>query len=87
MQNDPERLFTLMHEIICEQPGWETQLAPRILLGLWHPRFVAAAKTDLPYLRRSYIGNSVSLARKYFWDNVHAFSMAFSTLATMDGQR
>jgi len=87
VQNDPERLFTLMHKTICEQSGWETELAPRILLGLWHPRFVATAKTRLPYLRRSYIGNSVSIARKYFWDNVDAFSIAFPTLATMDGQR
>jgi glycerophosphoryl diester phosphodiesterase len=87
VQNDPERLFTLMHKTISDQPGWETELAPRILLGLWHPRFVAPAKTHLPYLRRSYIGNSVSIARKYFWDNVDAFSIAFPTLATMDGQR
>ncbi|EIW61590.1 PLC-like phosphodiesterase [Trametes versicolor FP-101664 SS1] len=32
--SDPTRLFTLMHEIIAGQPNWQTDLAPRILLGL-----------------------------------------------------
>jgi len=85
VQNDPDRLFRLMHAIISEQPEWETKLAPRILLGLWHPRFVAYAKARLPYCRRSHIGVCTSLARKYFWDDVEVFSIAFSTLAGSDG--
>ncbi|KAG8218513.1 PLC-like phosphodiesterase [Butyriboletus roseoflavus] len=84
-QNDPDRLFRLMHVIVSEQPEWETKLASRILLGLWHPRFVAYAKARLPYCRRSHIGISTSLAREYFWDDVEVFSMAFSTLAGSDG--
>jgi phosphatidylglycerol phospholipase C len=76
-----------MHKIISSQPDWETTLAPRILLGLWHPRFLSPAKDHLPYCRRSYIGNSPYIARKYFWIHVHAFSMAFEALTTMDGQR
>ncbi|KAF8843114.1 PLC-like phosphodiesterase [Paxillus ammoniavirescens] len=86
-QNDPDRLFQLMHTIIAQQPDWETKLAPRILLGLWHPRFVAYAKARLPYCRRSHIGVSTSLARKYFWDDVEVFSMAFAALAGGDGWR
>jgi len=85
VQNDPDRLFRLMHVIVSEQPEWETKLAPRILLGLWHPRFVAYAKARLPYCRRSHIGVSTTLAREYFWDDVQVFSMAFSTLAGSDG--
>ncbi|KAG9317336.1 PLC-like phosphodiesterase [Chiua virens] len=85
LQNDPDRLFRLMHAIISEQPEWETKLAPRILLGLWHPRFVVYAKARLPYCRRSHIGVSTTLAREYFWDDVEVFSMAFSTLAGIDG--
>lgn len=85
VQNDPDRLFRLMHAVVSEQPEWETKLAPRILLGLWHPRFVAHAKARLPYCRRSYIGVSTTLAREYFWDDVEVFSMAFSTLAGSDG--
>jgi len=87
VQNDPDRLFVLMHEIISAQPDWETKLAPRILLGLWHPRFVAFAKARLPYCRRSYIGVSLSIARDYFWDGVDVFSMAFASLTTSDGQK
>ncbi|KAH7887507.1 PLC-like phosphodiesterase [Phlebopus sp. FC_14] len=85
VQNDPDRLFSLMHTIISAQPDWETKLAPRILLGLWHPRFAAFAKARLPYCRRSHIGVSTSLARKYFWEDVEVFSMAFATLTSADG--
>jgi len=74
-----------MHVIVSEQPEWETKLAPRILLGLWHPRFVAYAKARLPYCRRSHIGKSTTLAREYFWDDVEVFSMEFSTLVGSDG--
>ena len=87
VQNDPDRLFRLMHDIISAQPDWETALAPRILLGLWHPRFIAFAKARLPYCRRSYIGNSIYVARKYFWKDCHAFSMSFGSLTTGDGER
>ena len=76
-----------MHEIISAQPDWETKLAPRILLGLWHPRFVAFAKVRLPYCRRSCIGQSLSIAREYFWDGVEVFSISFAALATSDGQK
>ncbi|KAJ8586668.1 PLC-like phosphodiesterase [Rhizopogon salebrosus TDB-379] len=87
VQNDPDRLFSLMHGIISSQPDWETKLAPRILLGLWHPRFVAFAKARLPYCRRSHIGQSISNARNYFWGGVEVFSMSFASLATSDGQK
>ncbi|KIM63708.1 hypothetical protein SCLCIDRAFT_738316 [Scleroderma citrinum Foug A] len=87
VQNDPDRLFSLMHNIISEQPDWESKLAPRILLGLWHPRFVAFAKAGLPYCRRSHIGVSTSIARKYFWDDVEVFSMSFASLVSVDGSK
>ncbi|KNZ78608.1 hypothetical protein J132_11049 [Termitomyces sp. J132] len=87
VQNDPERLFRLMHEIISAQADWETVLAPRILLGLWHPRFIAYAKTQLPYCQRSFIGVSLYIARKYFWKDCDTFSIAFGALTTTDGQR
>ncbi|KAG6897176.1 hypothetical protein C0992_003565 [Termitomyces sp. T32_za158] len=87
VQNDPERLFRLMHAIISAQADWETVLAPRILLGLWHPRFIAFAKAQLPYCQRSFIGVSPYIARKYFWKDCHSFSVAFGALTTADGQR
>ncbi|KAJ8698661.1 hypothetical protein PTI98_005344 [Pleurotus ostreatus] len=86
-QNDPDRLFSLMHTIISAHDGWETKLAPRILLGLWHPRFLPAAKSHLPYCRRSYIGCDTTLARKYFWADCDAFSMHFDSLTSGDGEK
>ena len=85
--SEPLHLFTLMHEVISAQPNWETDLAPRILLGLWHPRFIPQAKAILPYCRRSYIGISTNVARTYFWDACDAFSINFATLASWEGQR
>ncbi|KAI0268169.1 PLC-like phosphodiesterase [Gloeopeniophorella convolvens] len=85
--NDPSRLFTLMHNIISSHPDWETKLAPRIILGLWHPRFVTAAKVHIPYCKRSHIGAGPDIARKYFWDDCDAFSMWFPGLATADGEK
>ncbi|KAI0677253.1 PLC-like phosphodiesterase [Trametes maxima] len=85
VQNTPARLFALMHNIISAQPDWETKLAPRILLGLWHPSFLPHAKAQLPYCRRSYIGSDIAVARKYFWDSCDVFSIKFSTLAMADG--
>lgn len=85
--NDPPRLFSLMHKIVSAHENWETVLAPRIILGLWHPRFIKHAKEHMPYCTRSYIGGSPYIARKYFWEHCGAFSMWFAGLATVDGQR
>lgn len=87
VQNDPGRLFGLIHEIITAQPDWQSSLAPRIVLGLWHPRFIAFAKERLPYCRRSYIGRNPYIARKYFWNDCDAFSIRFSALTTADGEK
>ncbi|KAI0832730.1 PLC-like phosphodiesterase [Trametes gibbosa] len=84
--NDPARLFTLIHEIIAGQTNWQTDLAPRIVLGLWHPRFIEPAETLLPYCKRSFIGRSTWLGRKYFWDSCEVFSINFSALASWEGQ-
>lgn len=85
--SDPTRLFTLMHEIIAGQPNWQTDLAPRILLGLWHPRFIQPAKTILPYCKRSFIGRSTWVGKQYFWDSCEVFSINFGSLISWEGQR
>jgi len=85
--NEPERIFVLMNRIISSFPEWETRLAPRIILGIWHPRFVSSAKVHLPYCKRSHIGAAPNIARKYFWDDCDAFSMWFPGLVTADGEK
>jgi len=85
--NDPQRLFSLMHQTISDFPNWETDLVPRILLGLWHPSFLKAAMENVPYLKRSHIGQSPYIAREFFWDGVDAFSMNFGSLCTQEGER
>ncbi|KAL1747243.1 PLC-like phosphodiesterase [Schizophyllum fasciatum] len=86
-QNDPERLFTLLDEIISSYADWQTKLAPRLLLGIWHPRFLPYAKSILPYCRRSYIGTSPRVARTYFWNDCDTFSMGFGSLVTYGGAK
>jgi len=85
--SDPQQLFSSMHNVISTQPDWETKLAPRILLGLWHPAFLPAAMHYVPYLKRSHIGLSPYIAREFFWDNVDAFSMNFASMCTLEGDR
>jgi len=85
--NDPERVFSLMDKILTSYPEWETMLAPRIILGLWHPRFLNAAKAHVPYFKRSHIGCALDVARQYFWNDCDAFSMWFPGLATVDGEK
>ncbi|KAJ7046853.1 PLC-like phosphodiesterase [Mycena alexandri] len=85
--NDPDKLFTLMHTAISAYPQWETLLAPRILLGIWHPRFIQPAKDILPYCRRSCISFSLWLARKYLWDDFDCLSIWMNALMTREGER
>lgn len=87
MENDPPRLFSLMHNIISSHDGWQTELAPRILLGIWHTKFLSHAEKILPYCRRSHIGMNPALAKKLFWDSCEVFSMSFASLATAAGER
>ncbi|KAH9045314.1 PLC-like phosphodiesterase [Lactarius pseudohatsudake] len=87
VNNEPKRVFTLIDKTITSYPDWKDKLAPRIILGLWHPRFLSAAKAYLPLCRRSHIGTSPDIARKYFWDDCDVFSMWFPGLATADGEK
>lgn len=75
VNNDPDRLFSTMHTCISSFSDWETLLAPRILLGLWHSSFITPALKHVAYLRRAYIGRNPHVAREYFWSHVEAFSI------------
>lgn len=66
---------------------WEQQLAPRIILGLWHPLFIRPAYQYLPSCTRYHIGISPSIARQYFWNACAGFSINFSMLVGGEGQK
>ncbi|KAJ6547631.1 PLC-like phosphodiesterase [Mycena capillaripes] len=85
--NDPQTLFQLMHTAISVYPQWETLLAPRILLGLWHPRFIQPAKDILPYCRRSCISFSLWIAKRYLWNDVDCVSIWYNALMSREGER
>lgn len=85
--NDPERLFRLMKETLSKIPDFETQLAPRLILGLWHPKFIEPAKRYVPSLRRAHIGASPGGAQQFFWNDCDAFSMYFPSLVGYEGQQ
>jgi phosphatidylglycerol phospholipase C len=85
--NNPDILFAKMNLIISKFPSWETNLAPRLLLGLWEPEFIEPASRILPYLRRAHIGESISKARKQFWEGCEGFSLRYNCLVTKDGER
>jgi len=87
VNNDPDRLFSTMHECLTTFPNWETTLAPRLILGLWHPCFIEPALKHVPYLRRAHIGRSPFIAREFFWSHVDAFSLEFGALCSFEGQR
>ncbi|KAG8791059.1 hypothetical protein FRC12_010249 [Ceratobasidium sp. 428] len=87
VQNDPDRLFKLMLAIIQGHEDWERTIAPRILLGLWHPKFIEPAKRILPMIRRAHIGSSPLIAREYFWDSCESFSIDFSSLSSAEGEK
>lgn len=86
LDNDPELLYRLMHEIIVLYPEWETRLAPRLILGLWHAKYIEPAQRLLPYCRLAHIGVSPDVARKYFWEACEAFSLNYSSLLGKEGE-
>jgi len=87
VQNDPDRLFALMREVIIAHPNWEIDLAPRIILGLWHPKFISPAKKHLPSIQLSHIGMSTRMAREFFWDSCDGFSLSFASLVSVGGEK
>jgi phosphatidylglycerol phospholipase C len=87
VDNDPTILFNLMHAHIQKHPNYQTLLGPRLVLGLWHPKYLGPAVELLPYIRIAHIGMSPAMARKYFWKHCTSFSMNFSCLVGSDGEQ
>jgi len=87
VENDPVKLFGLIKAEMERFSGWETVLAPRLVLGLWHPKFLEPAATILPFMRRFCISMSIPEIRKYFWNHCQGFSVWYRQLDTPDGAR
>lgn len=85
VEGDPWRLFSLMKGLIETYPSWETALAPRLVLGIWHPKFIAPAMHILPYLPRFAISMSLLQTSKYFLETCQGFSILFAALNTSQG--
>ncbi|PWZ03047.1 PLC-like phosphodiesterase [Testicularia cyperi] len=84
--NNPDRLFPLMREVVASYPNYETDLAPRLILGLWHPKFLRSALDNVPSMKRIHIGASPRAAREFFWKDCSGFSMYFASLVGSEGQ-
>ncbi|KIR28391.1 glycerophosphodiesterase [Cryptococcus deuterogattii LA55] len=87
VENDPVRLFGLIKSVVESYEGWQKKLAPRIVLGIWHPKFVVPATTILPYLPRYAISMDIPQCRKYFFNICHGFSIRYEALATSEGAK
>lgn len=66
---------------------WENTLAPRLILGLWHPLFLKATYNYLPKLKRYHIGFSIAISKQFFWEACDGFSLRFSILMGAEGQK
>ncbi|KAK4686292.1 phosphatidylglycerol phospholipase C, partial [Tremellales sp. Uapishka_1] len=87
VENDPVRLFGLIKAAVEQYEGWQKLLAPRLILGIWHPKFIVPATEILPYLPRYAISMSLTETRKYFFDKCHGFSIMYEVLASSEGQK
>lgn len=77
-----------MRAALAAHENWEITIAPRLILGFAHPKFVPHAITILPNIKRCFIGIDLKLAQyPIFWDACDAFSIAFPILATAEGER
>lgn len=86
MTNPPEELFQGIHEVLKAYPDYERVFSrKRVVLGIWHPKFIKPAQRILPYLGLAHIGVSTRFAREYFWDACDGFSMEFQSMVGAGG--
>ena len=76
-----------MARTISAYDDWETTLAPRILLGVWHTSYLRPAMDVLPRCGLAHIGFNVTVARTLFWDSCDVISLHFAQWTTGAGQR
>ncbi|KAF9432942.1 hypothetical protein BGZ76_010112 [Entomortierella beljakovae] len=85
MNNSPLLLARFAKLIEANFPGRD--FSSQIVLGLWHPKFLAAADQFLPTFSRVHIGFSIQIARQHFPPStVDGYSINFMVLYTPEGR-
>ncbi|KAK3819556.1 MAG: PLC-like phosphodiesterase [Benniella sp.] len=87
MDNSPALLFSKFAKLIEDHfPGRD--FSSQIVLGLWHPKFLAAADKYLPRFSRVHIGFSIPIAQEHFPPSaVDGYSINFMVLSTPAGRQ
>ena len=87
MNNSPWLLLSMFAKLIEDNfPGRD--FSSQIVLGLWHPKFLAAADKYLPRFSRVHIGFSLPIAREHFPPStVDGYSINFMVLSTPAGRQ
>lgn len=62
-------------------PDWETQLAPRVVLGFWSQLDIKYAKATLPRCPRAYVGWGTMIGERNFWDECTVFAIDYPVLS------
>ncbi|KAG0321724.1 hypothetical protein BGZ97_010551 [Linnemannia gamsii] len=87
MNNSPWLLFSKFAKLLDDNfPGRD--FSSQIVLGLWHPKFLAAADKYLPRFSRIHIGFSLPIAQMHFPPSaVDGYSINFMILSTPAGRQ
>ncbi|KAF9402177.1 hypothetical protein BGX21_010984 [Mortierella sp. AD011] len=87
MNNSPSKLLSKFAKLIEDNfPGRD--FSSQIILGLWHPKFLAAADKYLPKFSRIHIGFSIGIAQEHFPPStVDGYSINFMVLSTPEGRQ
>ena len=86
MNNSPALLLSKFAKLIQDHfPNRD--FSSQIVLGLWHPKFLAAADKYLPRFSRVHIGFSLAIAQEHFPPSVvDGYSINFMVLSTPAGR-
>ncbi|KAF9932044.1 hypothetical protein BGZ67_004909 [Mortierella alpina] len=86
MDNSPALLLSKFAKLIQDHfPNRD--FSSQIVLGLWHPKFLAAADKYLPKFGRIHIGFSLAIAKEHFPPStVDGYSINFMVLSTPAGR-
>ncbi|KAG9304263.1 hypothetical protein G9A89_019825 [Geosiphon pyriformis] len=83
---NPLNIFELLARILRSRNPDLQVFSKRIMLGIWHPKFLPSARKYLTEIPIVNIGTSIYIARAYFSD-VDGYNLLALTLAGHDGKR